>query len=353
MKKTAAITVGVALTLGLAGCATAQTGTDGTATHDPESPAAPHPLLDVACAELIDDDALVAAYGEVLPERAASVEGYGGMGNVAAAALTLAGATRCAWGHDAVALDVDVLPAAAAEWTRLEADLRMFQPKEGAHGAGTWFTCHHTNERPTCLADVLAGDHWVAVRAQQVLGADVLDALLVPIVSAISDAEASAPDWAVASATTDDCATLLPLEVVQGAIGDDVEPWTERGAILSQTLRQAALDRVGAVHCAWRNGFGSAVARTIDLTIMPGGDLVWEGHFAAPVPAWVEREPLDLGDAGFSAVHTSSYDGGIDGVASVLVDGTWIDVWANDEARDDDLDIAVSLAEAVVANVAA
>src|SRR5690606_38360030 len=143
-----------------------------------------------------------------------------------------------------------------------------------------------------------------------------------------------------------DCAALLPREAVQSSIGDDVEPWTDRGPVLSQTLRQAALDRAGAVHCAWRNGFGSASARTVDLVVLPGSDLVWDAHFAAPVPEWVERESFDeLGVAGFSAVHTSTFTGAIDGVVSTLSPGgAWVDVWSYDEARDDDLDIAVSLA---------
>jgi hypothetical protein len=44
-------------------------------------------------------------------------------------------------------------------------------------------------------------------------------------------------------------------------------------------------------------------------------------------------------------VHTSTFTGAIDGVVSTLSPGgAWVDVWANDEARDDDHDVAVSLA---------
>src|SRR5690606_22427289 len=151
---------------------------------------APHPLLALACDELVDDEvfragfgeplgvrapyveghggmgnvataalalggaprcaggaderyregAVVrAGFGEPLGVRAPYVEGYGGMGNVATAALALAGATRCAWGDDERYLEVDVLPAAEAEWERLEAELQMFQPQEGAYGEAAWF----------------------------------------------------------------------------------------------------------------------------------------------------------------------------------------------------------------------
>jgi hypothetical protein len=344
--RTTAILVSIGLTLGLAGCA-GQPADSSTPAGDPQGEAAPHPLLDVACDELVDDDMFVTAYGEVLPERAPYVEGYGGMGNVATAALTLAGATRCAWGDDTTFLEIDVLPAAQAEWARLEDDLRMFQPQEGTHGEGAWYTCH-PGDRPGCRADVLAGGHWVAVNAQRMLDTNALDALLSPLVAGLTAREASAPDWPAPAVIPADCATLLPLEAVRAAIGDDVEVWADRGAVLSQTLRQAALDRVGAVHCAWRNGFGSATARTVDLTVMPGGGLVWAGHFAAPLPEWVERAPLDLGDAGFSAAHTSVFTGVISGVASTLAGDTWVDVWANDEARDDDVDIAVALARDAV-----
>lgn len=349
--KTTAIVVGAAVMLSLAGCAAQpapQQGHTGQNNESPQAETGPHPLIDLSCAELIDDEAVTQAYGATLDERAPYTEGYGGMGNVAAAALTLAGATRCAWGDDTTFLEVDVLPDAEAEWAALEPDLRMFQPLEGAHGDGTWFTCR-PGDRTGCRADVLAGGHWLAVNAQGLLDASALDAVLAPLVARITAAEVAPADWPAPDPLTTDCATLLPLETVQAAIGDDVAVWTDRGAVLSQTLRQAALDRVGAVHCAWRNGFGSATARTIDLTVMPGGGLVWDSHFAAPVPEWVARETLDgLGDAGFSAVNTSIFTGSIDGVASVLVGDSWVDVWANDEARDDDLDIAVSLVREAV-----
>src|SRR5690554_5181619 len=108
-----AIVVGIGVVLSLAGCAAGPTGGDGTTAASPEAEAGPHPLLALACEELIDDDVIVAAYGEQLGERAPYVEGYGGMGNVAAAALTLAGATRCAWGDNTTTyLEIDVLPAA-------------------------------------------------------------------------------------------------------------------------------------------------------------------------------------------------------------------------------------------------
>lgn len=348
MRATAAVT-GIGLVLCLTACAGAPSGTGGPPEASRQPEPTPHPLLAAACEELVDDDAFLAAFGDPLGERAPYVEGYGGMGNVATAALALAGATRCAWGDDARYLEVDILPAADAEWERLEAELRMFQPQEAAHGEGGWFTCR-AEDRPGCRADVLAGHNWVAVNAVGLLDAAALDAVLAPLITRVGAVTAAEPDWPVPAPITAECASLLPREAVQAAMGDDIEPWTDRGPVLSQTLRQAALDRVGAVHCAWRNGFSSATARTVDLVMMPGGDLVWDAHFAAPVPEWVERETFDgLGDAAFSAVHTSTFTGTVDGVVSTLAPGgAWVDVWANDEARDDDLDIAVSLAGATL-----
>ena len=343
--RASAVVAGLGLVLGLTACTTGPPGAGGPPDARRQAEPTPHPLLALACDELVDADAFLAGFGEPLGVRAPYVEGYGGMGNVATAALALAGATRCAWGDEERYLEVDVLPAAEAEWERLEAELQMFQPQEGAHGEAAWFSCR-PGERPGCRADVLAGRNWVAVNAFGLVDVAALDAVLDALVARVAAAEAATPDWPAPASIPVDCAALLPREAVHSSIGDDVEPWRDRGPVLSQTLRQAALDRAGAVHCAWRNGFGSATARTIDLVVLPGGDLVWDAHFAAPVPEWVERESFDdFGDAGFSAVHTSTFTGAIDGVVSTLSPGgAWVDVWANDEARDDDLDIAVSLA---------
>lgn len=344
---TTGIVLTVGLLLGLAGCAASPPGGGAPPEEGAARPAGPHPLLSVGCEELLDDATLAAAFGSPLPARSPHVEGYGGMGNVAVAALALAGATRCAWGDEQTFLEVDVLPAAATEWAALEAELRMFQPQQAAHGEGAWLGCG-SGDRLGCDADLLAGGHWVAVDAQGLSSSDALDAVLARLATVVASADAGEADWAVTPVTAD-CGSLLPLESVRAALGGDLGVWTDRGAVLSKTLRQAALDRVGAVHCSWRNGFDSATARTVELTVLPGGDLVWDAHFAAPVPAHVARDALEgVGDAAFSAVVTSAASGKVDGSASALTGASWVDVWTNDEARTDDRDPAVTLVADVV-----
>src|SRR5690606_25856635 len=155
MRAIAAV-AGLGLVLGLTACTAEPPGAGGPPDASRQAEPTPHPLLALACDELVDADAFLAGFGEPLGVRAPFVEGYGGMGNVATAALALAGATRCAWGDEERYLEVDVLPAAETEWRPLEAELQRLQPQEGAPRLPARFR-RRPGERPGVRAEVPAG----------------------------------------------------------------------------------------------------------------------------------------------------------------------------------------------------
>lgn len=342
--------VAAGLALALTGCSGGGHGETADPGAEPGI-ASPAPLIDLACDRLLDADALARAMGGTsIPAAPPPRDGLGGLYELAQDGALQAGALQCSWadgsGADDHYLDVTVLPDATSSWARFEDDVRAFQPRQGQWGEASWVDCV-TSSALGCRADALVGDRWVNVRGYGMSDEAGFGALMDTAVEAVRAAAPRESRWTHDSPAAASCDSMVASSALGTAAGGEMAVWLDRPTAIQPVIFQAGFEQAGGVICSWR-GVSDAVARTIEVGVLPGGGWAFDGRFAvAPREGAIRTEAAGLGDRAVVTLleqFERSY-----GYASVLVGSTWLDVSVNIEGSDADAEIAEAIARLLVA----
>jgi len=205
-------------------------------------------------------------------------------------AVLQAGGTECTWGGDDMTdssydtgVVLAILPDAATEFAA-RAIPTSGDPVTGTIGNSSEYTC---SSGAWCDGDVLAGQYWISFIVGDADSPDngptpaTVEAIMKPIVDAVSKAGGSVSPWARPKTPFDGaalCTAASAPSIVSAAMGTTV---TAGPGYDFSGLFGTAASRAGFTFCAWSSAHG----QTLSIQTLPAGAWVYPRVAAAP-PLW-------------------------------------------------------------------
>jgi len=250
----------------------------------------PQPALDLDCARLFALPAFAAAYGAAVlhPVDVLVSQGLISANIPDADVLQTVGGISCDWsngstavgpgdGTDPVYVTLSVLPHAATQWTRYDAEYGA--PAEGVQ-------CYRPNILLNCWSEQLVGTNWVELYMLGVGGDAQARALSAAINTAVVSAGPGAAAWTPPSGTTTfgDCTQLLTPAQVAGDLGVTDTTIQFTTAAGGWSIQAAAREDADAVGCLFQYaGEDNTVGQ---VTWLRGGAWAHDAAIAASAPGW-------------------------------------------------------------------
>ena len=251
-----------------------------TPSASAEALAAPEPVIDASCEQLLNPDAVAAAF----PSGVTAIDPAESLMAVDASipatyALRSLGGIACevnngesynsSMGGNApyIGARVLVLPDAVSQWER-------FADYYGTDGEVGHY-CATESVPLYCTTNELVDTTWVNVTVIGAATSESANALGTSAVAAIADAPAGAAPWAIPAGTTPlpaNCETVVSADAVQTATGiaTPLRSGTGGGG---WSIEAAAYENWGSLWCVWN--YSDSDLSVGVLATLPGGAWAW------------------------------------------------------------------------------
>jgi len=278
----------------LAGCAQGSPDTTAVPSASPAEPvvlAEPVATLDVACADVLSDQAA----SDLLQSPVSLKVNSADIRSVRDVARLQAGMLTCVWGGEDKtdnswnqSIVLSVLPDAAADY-----DAGVEQVDDGAIvytvGDLSEYLCSYVDANMSqCAANLLIDGYWAQVSSTsvgtiegrtQATADQSMESLLDTLAGAITGSSA-APAWSAAPGAVSGgfCSDPGSTAVVQTAFASSAYALRDNALVPPLPAADVAQNRAGMVSCSWADGAGNYVS----AAVVPGGSWSMASLKAAP-----------------------------------------------------------------------